>query len=78
MATDVVALLDNVGWTEPRSVHVVGASMGGMIAQELACKISERIRSLLLGVTTPSEPLNGTFPMSLRGGRTLLGFALSK
>jgi len=35
MAKDVVELLDYVGWVEERSVHVVGISMGGMIAQEL-------------------------------------------
>ena len=35
MAKDVVELLNHVGWTEERSVHVVGISMGGMIAQEL-------------------------------------------
>lgn len=35
MAKDVIELLDHVGWTEPRSVHVVGISMGGMISQEL-------------------------------------------
>ena len=33
MAKDTIALLDFVGWTESRSVHVVGLSMGGMIAQ---------------------------------------------
>ena len=35
MAKDVIELLDHVGWTAERSVHVVGISMGGMIAQEI-------------------------------------------
>ena len=35
MARDVIELLDHVGWTGPRRVHVVGTSMGGMISQEL-------------------------------------------
>jgi len=33
MAQDVVVLLEYVGWTGPRELHVVGASLGGMIAQ---------------------------------------------
>jgi len=52
MAEDVIALLDFIGWTEKRSVHVVGLSMGGMIAQELTYRIPERFISLSLVVTT--------------------------
>jgi len=33
MAEDVITLLDYVGWTGEREVHVVGISLGGMIAQ---------------------------------------------
>ncbi|KAI9437443.1 alpha beta-hydrolase [Lactarius indigo] len=53
MAEDVIVLLDFIGWTESRSVHVVGISMGGMIAQgALAYRIPERFISLSLAVTT--------------------------
>jgi pimeloyl-ACP methyl ester carboxylesterase len=53
MASDVHEVLDHVGWTNPRSVHVVGISMGGMIAQELAYLDPERIASLNLVSTAP-------------------------
>ena len=33
MAEDTIALLNYVGWTEHRDLHVVSASLGGMIAQ---------------------------------------------
>jgi hypothetical protein len=33
MSEDVLVLLDHVGWTAPREIHIVGISMGGMIAQ---------------------------------------------
>ncbi|KAH9020114.1 Alpha/Beta hydrolase protein [Lactarius hengduanensis] len=60
MAEDVIILLDFIGWTESRSVHVVGLSLGGMIAQvptllvftELAYRIPERFISLSLVMTT--------------------------
>ena len=35
MAKDVIEVVDHLGWTENRQLHVVGISMGGMIAQEL-------------------------------------------
>lgn len=49
MADDVVALMDNLGL---ETAHVVGLSMGGGVAQELAVRNPERVDSLaLLGTT---------------------------
>jgi hypothetical protein len=33
MAEDAIALLDFIGWTARRDLHIVGTSLGGMIAQ---------------------------------------------
>lgn len=38
MAEDVIALLNYVGWTGHRDLHVVGISLGGMIAQGMLCR----------------------------------------
>jgi pimeloyl-ACP methyl ester carboxylesterase len=32
MAEDVITLVDYLGWTKERELHIVGLSLGGMIA----------------------------------------------
>jgi pimeloyl-ACP methyl ester carboxylesterase len=53
MAQDVVGLMDALG---NRSAHLVGASMGGMIAQEIAIVFPERVRSLTSIMSTTGNP----------------------
>ena len=48
MARDALALADEL---ELDSFHLLGVSMGGMIAQELAAQVPERVRTLTLAVT---------------------------
>jgi pimeloyl-ACP methyl ester carboxylesterase len=35
MAKDILEVLDHLGWTSERQLHILGVSMGGMIALEI-------------------------------------------
>ncbi|KAH9224232.1 Alpha/Beta hydrolase protein [Leptodontidium sp. 2 PMI_412] len=61
MAKDLLELLDHLGWTEERQLHVSGISMGGMIAQELAYIVPTRIACLNLISTAAAIENTTTF-----------------
>ncbi len=53
LAADAVRVLDEAGVA---SAHVIGVSMGGMIAQEMALRFPQRVRGLILGATWAGGP----------------------
>lgn len=58
MAADAAAVLDVAG---VERAHVVGTSLGGMIAQELGLTYRHRVETLVLSATTPGG--DDAFPM---------------
>jgi 3-oxoadipate enol-lactonase len=53
LADDTAALMEHAGLL---NAHVIGVSMGGMIALEFALRHPEKTRTLVLGCTTPGGP----------------------
>jgi pimeloyl-ACP methyl ester carboxylesterase len=53
MAKDAIGLMDALGVAR---AHLVGASMGGMIAQIMAAKYGDRTRSLVSIMSTSGDP----------------------
>ena len=53
MAADITGLMEEIGYEE---AHIVGASMGGMIAQIVAAQYPEKTRSLISIMSTTNAP----------------------
>ncbi len=70
MAGDIVAVLDaaDIG-----RAHVLGASLGGMVAQELAIRHPEWVDGLVLAGTTPGWPF--AYPMPAASVRLIASTA---
>jgi pimeloyl-ACP methyl ester carboxylesterase len=84
MADDVLKLMDYLGIEK---AHIIGASMGGMIAQELAINYPERVLKLVLACTyaRPASPEDITPEQAALAGLTdrqmsvaMVGLAFNK
>ncbi|KAI0377590.1 alpha/beta-hydrolase [Hypomontagnella monticulosa] len=72
MARDILEVVDHLGWTAPQQLNVCGISMGGMIAQELACLVPERISSLSLICTAACIENTSSFTENMVNRITML------
>jgi 3-oxoadipate enol-lactonase len=59
-AADAIALLDFIGWS---SCRVIGVSFGGMVAQEFAVTIPDRVERLVLACTSPGGAGGSSYPL---------------
>ena len=75
LAADAAQVLDEAG---VERAHVLGTSLGGMVAQELALAAPERVDKLVLVSTTPggaeSFPMPAATVALMTGGATLREF----
>ncbi len=66
LAADAVAVLDAAGIER---AHVLGVSLGGYVAQEVALTYPRRVRKLVLGSTAPGG--SGSHPMPAKGAEAM-------
>jgi 3-oxoadipate enol-lactonase len=78
LAGDAISVLDAAGI---ECAHVLGASLGGMTAQELALAAPERVDKLVLCCTTPGGPESAPMPAVtialMQNGATLEQFVVN-
>lgn len=64
MADDTIGLMDHLGID---SAHVLGMSLGGMVAQEVAIGYRDRVKKLVLACTSPGQgEISDVHPEMLR------------